>query len=77
MTIEPGKLPRGVRFIVFTSVDDGLSSAATATEKDILVAFEMERNRDHPRSSLLKGLQRELRRRRKLSASVPSEGTAS
>lgn len=77
MTIDPSKLPRGVRLIVFTSVDDGLSSATRATEQDILLAFEVERDKDQPRSSLLNGLQRELRRRKKLGASGPAVEKAS
>lgn len=77
MTIDPSKLPRGVRLIVFTSVDDGLSSATRATENEILRAIEVEIDKDQPRTWLLKGLLRELRRRLKRRASGPAGEQAS
>ncbi len=54
-----------VNGIVFTSVSDGLVSAAHASVADVERAIKVEAQRDNPRSALIEGLQRELRRRDK------------
>lgn len=56
---------RAVNLIVYTSVSDGLASAKHASDAEVQRAIKLEAQRDKPRSALITGLQRELRRRDK------------
>lgn len=51
--------------MVHTSVDDALSSARHAAEPVILRAIALELQKSPPRTALVTGLHRELRRRAK------------
>ena len=54
--------------IVHTSVSDGLTSARHETTATIKAAIQSEQDKANPRSALITGLQRELRRRGKSKA---------
>jgi hypothetical protein len=56
---------RAVDGIVYSSVGDGLISARHASDAVVERAIKVEAQRDKPRSALITGLQRELRRRDK------------
>lgn len=65
MSAAYADLGREVAHIVHTSVTDGLNSAALASEAAVRGALKEESKRAKPRSALISGLQRELRRREK------------
>lgn len=56
---------RAVDRIVYSSVGDGLVSAKHASDAEVERAIKLEAQRGKPRSALITGLQRELRRRDK------------
>lgn len=60
----PPPSDEGIGFIVHTSVYDGLSSARFRSDDDIRRAIDYE-SCHRKRSSLIQGLQRELRKRQK------------
>lgn len=51
--------------IIYTSVQDGICNATFATPARIRQAIAAEKCRKQPRSALITGLERELRRRAK------------
>jgi hypothetical protein len=64
---------RQVSFIVNTSVQDGIISAAHASIAVIRRAIHIEQGSDTPRVSLIRGLTAELRKKERAAAAAPKE----
>ncbi len=64
---------RQVRFLVNTSVADGIMSAAHASIAVIRRAIHVEQQSAAPRVSLIRGLTAELRRKERADAAAPKD----
>lgn len=64
---------RQARSLVYTSVADGISSAFHTSIAVIKRAIHMEQARETPRTSLIRGLTAELRKKERAAAAGPKE----
>jgi len=64
---------RQARGLVYTSVDDGISSAFHASIAVIKRAIHMEQSTETPRTSLIRGLRAELRKKERAAAAAPKD----
>lgn len=66
-------IERRAKFIIYTSVEDGLVSAHNESIAVIRRAIQLEEKASVPRSSLVRGLKSELRRKEREAATAPKE----